>query len=102
MKEKFTHKGHSTEHANLDIVNAIHSNMDAGKSSCGVFADLKKAFDTVDHGNLLKKLAHYGLNKFLIHQKRALRFICFADRCDHAIPLFLRANILPIHFSVVL
>jgi len=30
--------------------------------------------------------------------KRALRFICFADRCDHAIPLFLRAKILPIHF----
>ena len=23
---------------------------------------------------------------------------CFADRCDHAIPLFLRAKILPIHF----
>ena len=38
------------------------------------------------------------LNKLLILQKRALRFICFADRCDHAIPLFLRAKILPIHF----
>ena len=24
--------------------------------------------------------------------------MCFADRCDHAIPLFLRAKILPIHF----
>ena len=35
--------------------------MDAGKFSCGVFVDLKKAFDTVDHGILLKKLAHYGL-----------------------------------------
>ena len=34
--------------------------MDAGKFSCGVFVDLKKAFDTVDHGILLKKLAHYG------------------------------------------
>ena len=38
------------------------------------------------------------LKKLLIFQKRALRFICFADRCDHAIPLFLRAKILPIHF----
>ena len=53
-------QGHSTEHAILDIVNAIQSNMDAGKFSCGVFVDLKKAFDTVDHGILLKKLAHYG------------------------------------------
>ena len=34
--------------------------MDAGRFSCGVFVDLKKAFDTVDHGILLQKLAHYG------------------------------------------
>ena len=53
-------QGHSTEHAILDIVNAIQSNMDTGKFSCGVFVDLKKAFDTVDHSILLQKLAHYG------------------------------------------
>ena len=53
-------QGHSTEHAIFDIVNAIQPNMDAGKFSCGVFVDLKKAFNTVDHGILLKKLAHYG------------------------------------------
>ena len=35
-------EGHSTEHAILDIVNAIQSNMDVGKFSCGVFVDLKK------------------------------------------------------------
>ena len=34
--------------------------MDAGEFSCGVFVDLKKAFDTVDHSILLQKLAHYG------------------------------------------
>ena len=31
----------------------------------------------------------FQINKLLILQKRALRFICFADRCDHAIPVFL-------------
>ena len=38
------------------------------------------------------------LNKLLILQKRALRFIHFSDRRDHAIPLFVNAHILPINF----
>ena len=38
------------------------------------------------------------LNKLLILQKRVLRFIHFSDRRDNAIPLFLNAHILPIHF----
>ena len=38
------------------------------------------------------------LNKILILQKRALRLLFFADVRDHAIPLFLEANVLPITF----
>ena len=52
---------HSTQHAILDIVNTIHSNMDNRKTSCGIFVDLKKAFDTVNHEILLTKLEHYGI-----------------------------------------
>ena len=38
------------------------------------------------------------LNKLLILQKRALRFIHFANLRDHAIPLFINTNILPVNF----
>ena len=35
--------------------------MDNNKFAVGVFVDLQKAFDTVDHNILLKKLDHYGI-----------------------------------------
>ena len=37
-------KNHSTQHAILDIVNTIQSNMDAGLFSCGVLFIKKKGF----------------------------------------------------------
>ena len=52
---------HSTQHAILDIVKTKHSNMDNRKYSRGIFIDLKKAFDTVNHEILLTKLEHYGI-----------------------------------------
>jgi len=42
-------KQRSTDHAILDIVNKIQSNMDKGMFSCDVLIDLQKAFDTVNH-----------------------------------------------------
>ena len=53
-------QAHSTEHAILDMVETIRSNMDRRRFSCGVFIDLKKAFDTVSHKILLDKLNYYS------------------------------------------
>ena len=54
-------ENHSTEHAILDLVNQIQLNMNESKYTCGIFIDIRKAFDTVNHCILLSKLQHYGI-----------------------------------------
>ena len=53
---------HSTQYAITDIVNNIQNNMEKRLFSCGIFLDLKKVFDTVDHSILIGKLEHYGVH----------------------------------------
>ena len=52
---------HSTTHTLVNLCQKISDALDESKFVCGVFVDLQKAFDTVDHDILLAKLRHYGI-----------------------------------------
>ncbi len=54
--------GHSTGFAALELVDRIILNIDKMETPIGIFLDLFKAFDTLDHEILLNKLNVYGFH----------------------------------------
>ena len=50
---------HSTSHTLISTTEKIRNTIENGNYGCGIFIDLKKAFYTVDHSTLLRKLDHY-------------------------------------------
>ena len=79
--------GHSTDHAILCILDKIQSAVESGLFSCGVFLDLSKAFDTVNHSILLDKLEHYGIRGvakqwFSSYLKKRKQFVSINNTCS--------------------
>ena len=75
---------HSTEHAILQLVNQITKAFSQGKYTLGIFLDLSKSFDTVNHNILLEKLNAYGIQSenlkwFRSYLSNRKQFILYND-----------------------
>ena len=90
-------KKHSTNHALIDITETIRKALDNGKFACGIFIDLQKAFDTVNHTILINKLSHYGIrgianNWFISYLSNRSQYVSiqghdsFNEQIKHGVP----------------
>ena len=62
-EKQFNFQGNnSTEYAILQLIRDITRSFEKGEYTLGVFIDLSKAFDTVDHQILIRKLQYYGID----------------------------------------
>ena len=59
--------GKSTMNALIDLTETIRAKISNSEKSIGTFLDLSKAFDTVNHGILLKKLGTCGARGIVLH-----------------------------------
>ena len=69
-------RGHSTEQAITQLNNWVLESMDEGKVTGLLFIDISKAFDSLNHKVLLRKLEHLGLSERSLRWFRSYR----ADR----------------------
>ena len=73
-------KGKSTTQSLIEITEKIRDCMENKNYGCGIFMDLSKAFDTVNHNILTQKLEHYGLrdtnlNWFISYLKDCSQYV---------------------------
>ena len=85
-------KLHSTETAALEFIDRIMNFLDNGKLPLAIYLDLSKAFDTLDHQILLRKLKHYGitgtaLNWFEDYLKNRKQYVLFDETRSDVLPI---------------
>jgi len=83
---------HSTSMAVLEMLDKITDAMDNNKFSIGVFIDLSKAFDTINHKILLQKLEFYGirgnaLNWFKSYLQNRKQYVIYNETSSCQLPV---------------
>lgn len=84
--------GLSTTKALNSGIQYVISSLDKGEQTVGLFLDLQKAFDTIDHSILLDKLDHYGvrgiaLDLFKSYLSNRKQFVRVSDFSSTTLPI---------------
>ena len=82
----------STSMALLDLVDKISNSIENGDYTLGIFLDLAKAFDTVNHSILLTKLYNYGIrgvahNWFTNYLNNRYQYVCLNNTHSDRLPV---------------
>ena len=85
-------RGHSTETAAIEFVEYLKLELDKGHNPLSVFIDLSKAFDTLNHRILLRKLSYYGVNNIEIkwfenYLQNRLQYVHYEDHDSDFLPI---------------
>ena len=83
---------HSTELASNELIDLIYKDLDCKKNPVVVYMDLSKAFDTLDHRILIRKLQYYGvqgvaLNWFQNYLENRMQYVEVNGHKSSCLPL---------------
>ena len=76
----------------IEMIDKISTAIDKGEYSIGVFIDLSKAFDTLDHSILFDKLECYGLRGISLHWIKSYlsnrhQYVCIEDEKSNTLSI---------------
>jgi hypothetical protein len=82
----------STNDAIISLLDIIYSALDKNEFPIGLFIDLRKAFDTVNHNYLLLKLQHYGIRGLALDYIRSYlsdrhQYVTINDTTSSTLPI---------------
>jgi hypothetical protein len=92
----------STTTATFNLLNSLYTALDKGNHAIGLFYDLSKAFDTINHDLLLKKLNDTGIqgipnkwfNSFLSDRTQMVKIKSFTDNSTtYSSPLSIKQGV---------